>query len=263
MKKRLLITSDDFGMCHAVNEGIARAMTEGVVRSSNFLVPCPWFPEALELARRHELPCGVHLCLTCDWDRLKWRPLTRAPSLCDASGYLLPSYAELEQSARDEEMLAELSAQVDTVLRLGFQPTHADSHMFGTFSAGPFAERVRAITEQVCRQFGLGYTYAVDAGKPRHFTSELVQSGLSLPELWRELESLGEGTHHLIGHAAVPSPELEAMCSPAHPSRVWAAAYRTVDFGWYTSPATAQRLAKLGFELIGVTEALRASPTTP
>jgi len=256
MTKRLLITSDDFGMCHAVNEGIVRAMTEGVVRSTNFLVPCPWFPEALELARRHQLPCGVHLCLTCDWDRLKWRPLTKAPSLCDASGYFLPSYAALEQSARDEEMLAELSSQVETVLGLGFQPTHADSHMFGTFSTGPFAERVRQVTEEVCKKYGLGYTYAVADGKPRHFQSETVQSGMSLPELWRTLESLGPGTHHLIGHAAVPSPELEAMCTPGHHARVWAAAYRTTDLTWYTSPQTAERLTELGFELIGVTQAL-------
>ncbi len=255
--KRLLVTSDDFGMCHAVNEGIVRAMTEGVVRSTNFLVPCPWFAEALELARRHQLPCGIHLCLTCDWDHLKWRPLTSAPSLCDASGHFLPSYAELEQSARDEEMLAELSAQVECLLRLGFQPTHADSHMFGTFSAGAFAERVRQVTEEVCKRHGLGYTYAVRDGKPLHFASELVQSGLSFPELWTELERLGEGTHHLIGHAAVPSPELDAICSPGHHARVWAAAYRTADFAWYTQPATARRLAELGFELIGVAQALR------
>jgi chitin disaccharide deacetylase len=252
----LLITSDDFGMCHAVNEGITRAMTEGVVRSTNFLVPCPWFSEALELARRHDLPCGVHLCLTCDWDRLKWRPLTHAPSLCDASGHFLPSYAALEKSARDEEMLVELEAQVSEVERLGFRPSHADSHMFGTFSTGDFAERVRQITEQVCRKHGLGYTYAVDAGKPRHFASEHCQSGMSLPELWQTLEGLGDGTHHLIGHAAVPSRELEAMSTPGHHARVWTAPYRVVDFAWYTSPDTPARLGALGFELIDVKRAL-------
>jgi predicted glycoside hydrolase/deacetylase ChbG (UPF0249 family) len=48
MGKRLLVTADDFGMCHAINAGTARVMREGVVRSSNFLVPCPWFHEALE-----------------------------------------------------------------------------------------------------------------------------------------------------------------------------------------------------------------------
>ena len=43
MRKRLLLTTDDFGMCHAVNAGTLRAMRSGVAASSNFLVPCPWF----------------------------------------------------------------------------------------------------------------------------------------------------------------------------------------------------------------------------
>src|SRR5687768_12360354 len=128
--KRLLVTSDDFGMCHAVNVGIVQAMIEGIVRSTNLLVPCPWFPEAVELARRHGLPSGIHLCLTCDWDRLKWRPLTKAPGLCDADGYFLPSYAALEPQASDEEMYAELKAQVAVLDRMGFPISHADSHMF-------------------------------------------------------------------------------------------------------------------------------------
>jgi predicted glycoside hydrolase/deacetylase ChbG (UPF0249 family) len=254
--RRLLITSDDFGMCHAVNEGITRAKTTGVVRSTNFLVPCPWFPEALALARRHQLPCGVHLGLTCDWDLMKWRPLTHAPSLCDGSGHFLPSYAALEPSARDEEMLAELRAQIACVERLGFRPTHADSHMFGSFSVGPFAERVRALTLQVCAEFELAYTYALSGQRPRHFASELTISGLPRDELWRTLEDLGAGTHHLISHAAVPSPELDALCSPEHPARRWAADYRIDDLAWLTDPTTATRLAALGFELVGVTQAL-------
>lgn len=258
MSKRLLITSDDFGMCHAVNEGITRAMTEGVVRSTNLLVPCPWFPEALALARRHELACGIHLCLTCDWDRLRWRPLTRAPSLCDAAGYFLPSYAALERTARDDEMVAELSAQLELLERLGWRPTHADTHMFGSFSAGPFAERVRAVVDRVCSEHGLGYTYAVRGGKLRHFDAEIHQSGLSHERLWQTLEGLGQGTYHLIGHAAVASPELEALCSPEHPSRLWAAAYRTSDYTWYTSPQTRERLARLGFDCIDVSQALGA-----
>lgn len=35
MDKRLLVTADNFGMCHAINLGTVRAMCEGVVRSRN------------------------------------------------------------------------------------------------------------------------------------------------------------------------------------------------------------------------------------
>ena len=88
MQKQLLITSDDMGMCHAVNTGIVRAMTEGFVASSNFLAPAPWFHEAVDLALEHKLEMGVHLCLTCDWDRLKWGPITANPRLCVEDGRL-------------------------------------------------------------------------------------------------------------------------------------------------------------------------------
>ncbi len=258
MTKKLLITSDDFGMCHAVNAGIVRAMTEGLVRSTNFLVPCAWFPEALELARRHQLPVGIHFCLTCDWDRLKWRPLTKAPSLCDASGHFLPTYAELAKTARDEDMYAELKAQLECMERLEFPLTHADSHMFSSGMQTPFARRVRDVIERVCAEHGLGYTYAVEGDKLVHFDREFTLSGTPLKELWSELEAFANGNFHLISHAAEPSPELEAMCSPGYHARHWAATVRVADLEWLTTPATLERLLALGFELVGVQDILGA-----
>jgi predicted glycoside hydrolase/deacetylase ChbG (UPF0249 family) len=252
MPKRLLVTSDDFGMCHAVNAGITRAMREGIVRATNFMVPCPWFTEALALAREHALPVGVHLCLTCDWDRLKWGPLTRAASLCDDQGYLFQSYEALLAQASDADILAELLAQVARVRSLGFQPTHLDSHMLGSDMNDDGAPRVKALILEVARQTGLKYTYETNArGELRYFNAEIGLSGRDVREVWRELEALPEGgTYHLIGHAAEVSPELEALCSKDHPSRPWAAEYRAADSAFFTSPLVSARLAALGFELI-------------
>src|SRR5882724_5276612 len=129
MVKRLLVTGDDFGMCHAINAGTLRALTQGILRSTNFLVPCPWFNEALALALRHTLPVGVHLCLTCEWDNVSWGPLTRGASLSDACGNFPASFDQLLERARDEEILAEYRAQIARVRQLGFEPTHVDSHM--------------------------------------------------------------------------------------------------------------------------------------
>ncbi len=250
--KRLLVTSDDFGMCHAVNAGIVRAMRQGIVRATNFLVPCPWFHEALALAREHALPVGVHLCLTCEWDRLKWGPLTRAPNLCDAHGHLFQSFEPLLAQASDAELLAELLAQVARVRSLGFQPSHLDSHMLPSTSDDANARRIKALIAEVVRQTGLKYTYETNgAGKLTHFDAEIGLSGADVASVWQRLEALpANGTYHLTGHAAEPAAELEAMCSVGHWGRLWAAAYRTADIGFFTSPAVQARLGELGFELI-------------
>ncbi len=252
MTKRLLVTSDDFGMCHAVNAGIVRAMREGIVRATNFLVPCPWFHEALAFAREHALPVGVHLCLTCDWDRLKWGPLTRTPSLCDREGYFFQSFEPLLAQASDEDLLRELTAQVERVRSLGFAPTHLDSHMLGSDMNERAHLRVKSVILEVARRTGLRYTYETDAhGQLRYFDAEIGLSGRPLEAVWRELAELPDGgTYHLIGHAAEPAAELEALCSPDHGSRAWAAEYRVSDSAFFTSPATKTRIQALGFELV-------------
>lgn len=255
MRKRLLVTSDDYGMCHAVNAGTRRAMRDGIVRSSNFLVPCPWFSEALAQARAQGLAVGVHLCLTCEWDNLRWGPLTRAPGISDELGFFHPRFEPLLERATDAEIVAEYEAQIARVRRLGFEPTHLDTHMLPAADQGPGALRLKALIDDVARRAGLRYLYASDAqGKLRYFDSEIEISGEGVQKVWEKLEALGPGTHHLIGHAAEPSPELEALCSPDHPARLWAAPVRVQDLAFFTSASTRQRLEALGFELISVAD---------
>jgi predicted glycoside hydrolase/deacetylase ChbG (UPF0249 family) len=256
MSKRLLVTSDDFGMCHAVNVGTVRAMRHGIVRSTNFLVPCPWFSEALALAREHGLLVGVHLCVTCDWDRLKWGPLTRCSSLADEQGHFFQTFEPLLAQASDSEILAELLAQVGRVRALGFEPSHLDSHMVGSFADDPGALRLKAVIAEVARETRLPYLYETNTlGKLAHFDGEIELSSRDTREVWAALAALPEvGTYHLIGHAAEPAPELEAMCSVDHPSRLWAAAHRCADIAFLTSPAVSTRLTELGFELISTSE---------
>lgn len=252
MQKRLLVTADDFGMCHAVNAGIARAMREGIVRATNFLVPCPWFTEAVALAKLHGLPVGVHLCLTAEWDHLRWGPLTRAPGLCDELGHFHGAFEPLLARARDQEILDEYLAQVARVRSLGLEPTHLDTHMLPASDRGPGALRLKALVAEVARRTGLRYFYETDvAGKLRYFDDELAISGASFGEVFRRLASLGPGTYHAIGHAGEPSPELEALCSPDHPARIWASGVRVMDLAFFTSREVRERITALGFELIG------------
>lgn len=74
--KQLIVQGDDFGMCHAVNEGIAQSFQSGILTQTSAMAPCPWMSEAAALARELQLPVGAHGTLTCEWDHLRWRPLT-------------------------------------------------------------------------------------------------------------------------------------------------------------------------------------------
>jgi len=71
---RLLhIHADDFGMRHSINEAIIRIIKDGLVRSTNLMVPCPWAPHAIHFLRDcPDIPFGVHLTTICDADDYTW-----------------------------------------------------------------------------------------------------------------------------------------------------------------------------------------------
>jgi predicted glycoside hydrolase/deacetylase ChbG (UPF0249 family) len=259
MPKRLLVTSDDFGMCHSVNAGIVRAMTEGMVRSTNFLVPCPWFPHALDLAKRHRLLAGVHLCVTCDWDLYRWGPLTRAESLRDEHGYFLPDHDAVAGQATESDIHDELLAQIQRVKAMGYEPTHLDTHMTGSASTGPYFDMLKGIVKRLGDRFGLVYTYEREGNVLRHFRDECEISTLPEAEIFERLASFEEdGAYHLIGHAAEPAAELDEMATPAHPSKPWTVAYRQRDIAFFLDPKSRNAIDRLGFELVTVPQLLDA-----
>ncbi len=155
MPRRLVLHADDFGMNAAVNSGIVRGFTHGLLTSTSVLANGPGFAAALELwqdlaARRarDDLPSlearrsladsvapfdlGVHVNLT------QGRPLTdeRYPQpLLDRNG-LFPGVFGLAtrlliSGARfRREIAAELRAQIERVIESGFAPTHLNAHQY-------------------------------------------------------------------------------------------------------------------------------------
>jgi YdjC-like protein len=49
----LIINADDFGMFHAVNAAIFRALKHGVLHSTTLMVPCPWALHAMHFLADH------------------------------------------------------------------------------------------------------------------------------------------------------------------------------------------------------------------
>ena len=130
----LIINADDFGMCHAINEAIFRALKKGVLRSTSLMVPCPWALHAMHFLADHpEIPFGIHLTVISDWVDYRWGPVTsreKVPSLIDEAGYFYNFEHMLEFLAqvRLDQLEMEFRTQIEVVLAAGLKPTHLDWH---------------------------------------------------------------------------------------------------------------------------------------
>ena len=115
------------------------------------MVPCPWFPEAAELAAADPaLDLGVHLTLTSEQKPYRWRPLTAPPpsaGLTDAFGYFWPDVPSARKAA-PEAVEAELRAQLGAARAAGFDITHLDAHM-GTAQMPEFVGIFRRLGQEL------------------------------------------------------------------------------------------------------------------
>lgn len=255
MSKHLLVTADDFGMCHSVNAGILRAISEGIVRSTNFMVPCPWFTHAMHLAKQRRLLVGVHLCITCDWDRYRWGPITRAESLRDEHGYFLPTHDAVAKQAKESDIHEELLAQIKRVKSMGYEPTHLDTHMMGSWFHDDYYDMVKSIVRKLGTEFGLIYTYDTEGGVLRHFTAEYEISSHLREAILDKLQGWKEpGVYHLIGHAAEATSELDEMASPEHPGKAWTLPIRQQDTAFFVDKDIRELVGSFGFDLVTVPE---------
>lgn len=159
----LLVRGDDMGASRSINAACVDACQKGICRSVEVLVPGPWYLDAVKLLKAApEIDVGVHLCLTSEWDRVKWRPLTHAPSLVDADGYFHPrtragsnaplgSTGFLDSSPKLEEVERELRAQIGSLLKHLPKATHLSAHM-GAATATP---ELKSLTQNLAKEFKL------------------------------------------------------------------------------------------------------------
>jgi len=128
--KRLIVNADDFGYARGVTDGIVEAHQRGIVTSTTVMANMPDAERACRMALDlPNLSVGIHFTLT---QFVPVLPARDVPSLVDASGHFLSSECVMRRAMRFEmnfeEIVAELSAQVERVLAWGLRPTHFDSH---------------------------------------------------------------------------------------------------------------------------------------
>ena len=130
----LILNADDFGMYPAVTEAIFHTLTEGVVRSTTVMAPCPWAGHAMRLLGANpDIAFGAHLTVICDLPTYTYAPLSardRVPSVIDEtrSFYNVERIPEFLARARVDELEVEFRAQIEAVLAARLKPTHLDWH---------------------------------------------------------------------------------------------------------------------------------------
>ncbi len=131
MAGRLIVNSDDFGLCTGVNRAVKQAHTTGVLTSATLMTNMPAAVEAVELAKQMpDLGVGVHLNLTegkAVSTKKEIQPLLNKEGEFAFSPAKLAMLSFVSKSLR-RAMGLELTAQIQWLLDKGINPTHLDSH---------------------------------------------------------------------------------------------------------------------------------------
>lgn len=249
----LLVRADDMGVAQSVNEACIKAATEGIARSVEVIVPGPWFLHAVKLLNQHtNIDVGIHLCLTSEWENIKWRPITHAPSLVDENGYFKPMTSQrkdfppntgfLEGNPNLEEVEKEIRVQIAMAKKHIPRITHVSAHM-GTATASP---QLRAITMKVVQEFGLRLE-ATGVRGVRGFGGAQKNAEQKTSDLVGILEKLEPGKWIIVEHPAFDNAETRAI---GHKGYYNVAEDRDAVLKAFTSDKVKEVIKRRGIRLI-------------
>ena len=275
----LILNGDDFGLCHAENQGTVRFIKEGLGSSCTLMMPCPWSLHGARLLQENpDIPFGVHLTVVGEYTYYRWRPVSspdHVPSLVDQAGYFMSPLHQnqLLKQFDISELEMEFRAQIEAVLAYGLKPTHLDSHWhfhelrddifdlsvalgkeYGlALRAGHIARSVEKLRDQ-------GYPTCdtvVDSGRIPDETGQLRDSSFSNPYA-RLLRELPTGLTEWAIHVGIDTPEIRTLM-PA-PSETAYDAGRTnlmgtwrgrkADLDFFTSEETKDVIAEEGISIL-------------
>ncbi len=251
---RLIIRGDDIGSFHAANDGCMKSYTDGIMRSVEIMVPCAWYPEAVNMLNEEPgLDVGIHLVMTSEWEQMKWRPLTGYSSITDPGGYFFPmvwpndrfppdrAFRESGWTLQDVEN--ELRAQIELAKKDIKSVSHISSHM-GFTSADP---AIDSLVKALAVEYDL-YIEPSDHGvkrmrveKPEGGADERIEAFITA------LRNLEAGTWLFVEHPAMDTPEMESI---GHKGYAGVGRDRQIVTDVFTSDRVIREIEKLGIELI-------------
>ncbi|XP_068013366.1 carbohydrate deacetylase isoform X2 [Melanerpes formicivorus] len=156
LQVKLIVTGDDFGYCPRRNQGIVDCFLAGAVSNVSLLVNGSAAADAAKLARRHNIPIGLHANLSegspvCE-------VLKTNSSLLNQDGFFhgkMGFRTALSKGLLNmSEVKQELKAQVELFRELtGHLPPHMDGHQH--IHVLP---EVRHVFAEVLQEYGIKYT---------------------------------------------------------------------------------------------------------
>lgn len=257
---RLIIRFDDIGFCHTANEACMKVYTDGISRSVEILATAPWFMEAVKLLKTQpNYDVGVHLCLTSEWENLKWRPLTSAPTLTDADGYfpqfiwenknLKNSAYLLQKSISIAEVEREFRAQIELVKKYLPWASHLSAHM-GCTNANA---EVKALVDRLAAEYKLPIQMPEGTLRVKGFGGATKSPEQKEQDLIAILKTLTPGTHFLVEHPGYDSGDMKGAGHEGYENVAYDREGVTRAF---TSSAVKKVIVERNIRLMSIKEAL-------
>jgi predicted glycoside hydrolase/deacetylase ChbG (UPF0249 family) len=259
---RLIVRGDDIGSTHAANLGCIQSYREGIMRSTEIMVPCPWFPEAVRLLNENPgLDVGIHVTLTSEWENIKWRPLTHAPGITDEQGYFFPMIWPSDRFPENrtlrgsdwklEEIEAEMRAQIELATRLIPQVSHLSCHM----GCSGWDDEVSALYERLAVEYGLDINTGELGVKRFPGTAGGDTSEERIGNFISGLEKMTPGNTYLfVEHPAKASMEMEAV---GHDGYYGVNADRQMVTELFTSEKVMKVIRERGIRLISYADLVK------
>lgn len=213
--KKIIVNADDFGFSEAVNYGIIKAHEKGIVSSTSLMANMPGFEHAVELLKKYpHLHVGVHLNITCG------KPvLSTHSTIGNETGYFTHGK---EHEYQDEEIYAELCAQIEKIKDAGVSIDHLDSHHH-IHTEARFQNVIQKILETYPLPIRGGFEYENTYPLQSKLCTEFYDTGVCFDTL-----------NHIM-ETCPANDVVDIMCHPAYLDDI------LVDFSSYRM----QRIAEL------------------
>ncbi len=263
---RLIVRGDDMGYSHSGNQALIKSYKQGIETSIEVIVPSPWFPEAVKLLKQNPgVDVGLHFAITSEWDNVKWRPLTAAPSLRNEDGYFYPmiypnkdypKQAVLDNAWKIEDVEKEMRAQIEMAKKYIPQLSHVSGHM----NALAFDPQLKAVTAKLAKEYNLPM---VDTEAAKEYEISYVgfdfknkNTEQRIEAFIQMLDKLESGkTYVYLEHPGLNDAELKAI---SHIGYEDVAEGRQDVTTMFTSEKVKEAILRKGIKLVSYKEVLDA-----